>query len=99
MARAVKSTSQKKSHNLLVALSVAGVTLFAAGSALQIFGASHTLPAAVRDAALLLLAIAAIRHRSLTFWIFVAMLQGSNWASIARNSPSIFAFSVTFFCV
>ena len=34
------------------------------------------LPAALRDVALLLLAIAAIRHRSLTFWIFVAMLAG-----------------------
>jgi proton glutamate symport protein len=76
MARAIKNTSQKKSQNFLVALSVAGVTLFAAGSVLQIFGASHMLPAALRDVALLLLAIAAIRQRSLTFWIFFAMLAG-----------------------
>jgi Na+/H+-dicarboxylate symporter len=76
MARATRNTSQKKSQNFLVALSVAGVTLFAAGSGLQIFGASHMLPAALRDVALLLLAIAAIRQRSLTFWIFFAMLAG-----------------------
>jgi proton glutamate symport protein len=57
-------------------LSITGVTLFAAGAALQIFGASHTLPTAIRDVALLLLVIAAIRQRSLTFWIFFAMLAG-----------------------
>jgi proton glutamate symport protein len=76
MPQETTNSSTKKSHSLTVALSVAAVTLFAAGSALQIFGASHTLPAALRDVALLLLAIAAIRHRSLTFWIFVAMLAG-----------------------
>jgi len=68
--------SPPKKISLTVALSVVGVTLFALGSALQIFGASHTLPAALHDMALLLLAIAAVRQRSLTFWIFFAMLAG-----------------------
>jgi len=59
-----------------LALIFAGVTLFFAGAALQIFTAAHTWPSLVRDAGLLLLAIAGMRQRSLTFWIFFAMLLG-----------------------
>src|ERR1035438_1636193 len=59
-----------------LALILAGVTLFLAGAALQVFTSAHEGPALVRDAGLLLLAIAGIRQRSLTFWIFFAMLLG-----------------------
>ncbi len=57
-------------------MAVAGVTMFAAGAALQIFTASQMWPALIRDCALLILALAAIRMRSLTFWIFFALLLG-----------------------
>jgi proton glutamate symport protein len=54
----------------------AGVLLFLAGAALQIAGPGQPWPALARDAALLLLVVAAVRQRSLTFWIFFAMLAG-----------------------
>jgi proton glutamate symport protein len=59
-----------------LALIGAGVLLFLGGAALQIVGPGQQWPALVRDAALLLLAVAAVRRRSLTFWIFFAMLAG-----------------------
>jgi proton glutamate symport protein len=57
-------------------LSIVGLTLFVAGAALQIFTASQMWPALIRDGALVLLVIAAIGMRSLTFWIFFALLLG-----------------------
>jgi proton glutamate symport protein len=54
----------------------AGVLLFLGGATLQIAGPGQQWPALVRDAALLLLGVAAVRQRSLTFWIFFAMLAG-----------------------
>jgi proton glutamate symport protein len=60
----------------VVALVLAGVTLFLAGAALQVFASAFAGPPLVRGAGLLLLAIAGIRQRSLTFWIFFSMLLG-----------------------
>jgi proton glutamate symport protein len=57
-------------------LVLAGALIFLAGAALQVFTSAQLWPALVRDAALLLLSIAGIRQRSLTFWIFFAMLLG-----------------------
>ena len=76
MARMPRKTLEKKSLSVAAVMAVAGVTLFAAGAALQIFTASQMWPALIRDCALLILALAAIRMRSLTFWIFFALLLG-----------------------
>jgi proton glutamate symport protein len=54
----------------------AGLFLFAAGSLLLLILPAHVALTAVRWAGLLCLAIAGIRRRSLTFWIFFAMLAG-----------------------
>ncbi len=57
----------------------AGLLLFAAGSLLLLIFPSHATHVAlsvVRWAGLLCLAVAGIRRRSLTFWIFFAMLAG-----------------------
>ncbi len=54
----------------------AGLLLFAAGSLLLLVLPTHSALIAVRWAGLLCLAIAGIRKRSLTFWIFFAMLAG-----------------------
>jgi len=54
----------------------AGLLLFAAGSLLLLVLPAHAALTALRWAGLLCLAIAGIRRRSLTFWIFFAMLAG-----------------------
>lgn len=54
----------------------AGLLLFAAGSLLLLILPAHNLLTVARWAGLLCLAIAGIRRRSLTFWIFFAMLAG-----------------------
>jgi proton glutamate symport protein len=58
------------------ALLAGGIFIFLTGAALQIFVSNQLRPSLIRDAALLLLAIASIRQRSLTLWIFFAMLLG-----------------------
>jgi Na+/H+-dicarboxylate symporter len=57
-------------------LVAAGLVLFAAGCLLLIFLPAHKSLIVVRCFGLLLLAIAGLRNRSLTFWIFFAMLAG-----------------------
>jgi proton glutamate symport protein len=54
----------------------AGLLLFAAGSLLLIPFPSHRSLLVTRCSGLLVLAIAGLRNRSLTFWIFFAMLAG-----------------------
>src|SRR5271155_2487943 len=66
----------KKTPSNNLALLAAGVFLFLTGAALQILAPGHTWPVFIRDAALLLLAVATVRQRSLTLWIFFAMLLG-----------------------
>lgn len=70
------STSKTRNPRANLVLIGAGVLLFLGGAALQIAGPGQQWPTLVRDAALLLLAVAAVRQRSLTFWIFFAMLAG-----------------------
>jgi proton glutamate symport protein len=57
-------------------LLVSGLVLFAAGSLLLIPFPAHKSLIVLRCLGLLFLAIAGLRNRSLTFWIFFAMLAG-----------------------
>jgi proton glutamate symport protein len=57
-------------------LVTAGLLLFAAGCLLLIPFPAHKSLIALRCLGLLILAVAGLRHRSLTFWIFFAMLAG-----------------------
>src|SRR5271154_3335567 len=76
MADHPSALQNKKTPSNNLALLAAGVFLFLTGAALQILTPGHSWPAFVRDAALLVLAVAAVRQRSLTLWIFFAMLLG-----------------------
>jgi Na+/H+-dicarboxylate symporter len=53
-----------------------GLFVFVAGPASIHFGANHTVLIVVRWTALVILAIAGFRLRSLTYWIFISMLIG-----------------------
>jgi proton glutamate symport protein len=66
-------------------LVAAGLFLFAAGCLLLIPFPAHKSLSAVRCVGLLLLAIAGLRNRSLTFWIFFAMLAG---LELGLDSPA-----------
>jgi proton glutamate symport protein len=66
-------------------LVVAGLFLFAAGCLLLIAFPAHKSLIAVRCLGLLLLAIAGLRSRSLTYWIFFAMLAG---LELGLDSPA-----------
>ena len=54
----------------------AGMALFAVGILLPIFLGAHSWIGGVRCAGLVVLAVAGLRRRSLTYWIFFAMLLG-----------------------
>jgi len=58
------------------ALLATGVAIFLGAAGIQIFAPSQNWLSLLRDFALLLLAVAAVRQRSLTLWIFFAMLAG-----------------------
>jgi proton glutamate symport protein len=66
---------QSKSRQFQLLLS-AGLLFFASGCLLLIPYPGHKSLVAVRCLGLLLLAVAGLRNRSLTFWIFFAMLAG-----------------------
>jgi Na+/H+-dicarboxylate symporter len=55
---------------------LAGLVLFAAGALLALAFPVHAMFLVLRWSGLLLLAFAGVRGRSLTYWIFVAMLVG-----------------------
>jgi proton glutamate symport protein len=55
---------------------VAGLVLFTVGALLALVFPAHGMFATLRWSGLLLLAYAGVRGRSLTYWIFVAMLVG-----------------------
>ena len=55
---------------------VAGLVLFAAGALLALAFPDHGFFLVLRWSGLLLLAFAGVRGRSLTYWIFIAMLVG-----------------------
>ena len=76
MPNPLPSAGDPQRSTAQLALIAGGILIFLVGAALQIFTSNHTWPPLLRDAALLLLAVAAIRQRSLTLWIFFAMLLG-----------------------
>jgi hypothetical protein len=55
---------------------IAGLTLFALGSVLLAFLSAHRWISALRWVALLILVFGGLQRRSLTYWIFFAMLFG-----------------------
>lgn len=65
---------------------VAGLTLVAAGAGVQALHGAHTPAPVVRCLGILLLVIYAIRCRSLTPWIFVAMVAG---AELGFDAPRV----------
>lgn len=67
-------------------LALAGVALFSAGIALSVFFAGHSWLAEVRWAGLISIALGGLRRRSLTYWIFFAMLLGGE---IGFDRPAI----------
>jgi proton glutamate symport protein len=58
-------------------LAIAGLSLFLAGALLPFLTHGPALPMAVRWAGLLVLCVAGIRRRSLSFWIFLSILLGA----------------------
>lgn len=92
MNSAVKSSSQaEKPSTGMRTLAVAGVLLFLLGAALGIVLGPQLWIAALRWAGLLAIASAGFRGRSLTYWIFFAMLLGERLGWTGRRWPSIFA--------
>jgi len=77
------------SNSITFLLQAVGFAALALGFALIHFVPNHMVTAAVRWIALLSLAVAGIRKRNLTFWIFFAMLVGLevglDWPSFAAQ--------------
>ena len=72
---AVQSANQKIPRKNYVPIA-GGLLLFAVGSALPAIVSLPSVAAVVRWLGLAVLAVAGLRRRSLTFWIFFAMLAG-----------------------
>jgi len=77
------------SPKLFRVLVIAGLILFTAGALLLSLHAGHARFAAIRWAGLILLLLAAMRSRSLTYWIFISMLVGFeigvDWPNFATH--------------
>jgi len=67
------ANAESRSYSLFLP---AGLMLFAAGSLLLLVLPGQTVLTVIRWAGLCFLALAGVRRRSLTFWIFFAMLAG-----------------------
>ncbi len=67
------ANAESRSYSLFLP---AGLLLFAAGSVLLLVLPGQTVLTVIRWAGLFCLALAGLRRRSLTFWIFFAMLAG-----------------------
>ncbi len=72
----IPRTANGSHARLTSTLLLAGIAIFVAGAAASLLFAQHTLPAVTRWMGLVCLAAAGIRKRSLTYWIFFAMLAG-----------------------
>jgi proton glutamate symport protein len=70
-------------------LALAGVALFSAGIILSAFFSGHSWLAEVRWAGLISITLGGLRRRSLTYWIFFAMLVGGeigfDWPALAEH--------------
>src|SRR5579862_6000324 len=87
---AVKSSSaSEKPPVAMRTLAVAGVLLFLLGAALAIALGPQLWITVLRWAGLLAIAVAGFRGRSLTYWIFFAMLLGGevglDWPQVAEH--------------
>jgi Na+/H+-dicarboxylate symporter len=71
-----KETEKQHDRSMPFGVHVAGLAFLAAGFVLIHFVPGHIAAACVRWAGLVLLGLIAIRKRSLTYWIFLAMLLG-----------------------
>jgi proton glutamate symport protein len=67
------ASHSRKPNSLLV---ISGLSLFAVGALLLAVFKGHSWTIALRSAGVLSLAVAGFRKRSLTYWIFFAMLLG-----------------------
>ncbi len=81
--------ADERDSSLTRGISLLGILLFLAGVILPLLATGHPWMTAQRWAGLLALLLVAIRKRSLTYWIFVAMLAGAefghDWPSVAVN--------------
>src|SRR4029077_1464989 len=71
-----KSAVEEKKPASLGGLALLGALLFLAGAVLPLVSAVHAWMAALRGGGLLAFLLLGLRKRSLTYWIFVAMLVG-----------------------
>src|SRR5262245_12993168 len=71
-----RQSEKGPAQTALFGAQLTGFALLALGFVLIHFLPGHLIPAIVRWAALLILGIVGIRKRSLTYWIFFAMLAG-----------------------
>lgn len=86
---AIQDTSLPTASNRISTFLIfAGLTLFTLGAILQFSAQSHPAGLVARWLALLLLAAAGIQRRSLTYWIFSAMLFG---LEIGLDRPTLAA--------
>ncbi|HEY2456466.1 MAG TPA: hypothetical protein VGI13_04130, partial [Candidatus Acidoferrum sp.] len=67
---------RRESTKVWPVLIFAGLLVFALGAVLQLTPSSHYLAISLRWFGLLVLGMVGIRNRSLTYWIFFAMLFG-----------------------
>ena len=79
------SSENSRAHGT-IALATVGVGVFIAGVAASLFLAHHAWPQSLRWIGLVSLCEAGIRKRSLTYWIFFAMLAG---AEIGFDHPAL----------
>src|SRR5713101_4020106 len=71
-----KERAEEKNPAVFRGLALFGALLFLAGAILPVVSAVHAWMAAVRWGGLLAFLFLGLRKRSLTYWIFVAMLVG-----------------------
>jgi proton glutamate symport protein len=81
-----RTPSENSQAHRIILLAAAGVGVFTVGVAASLFFAQHAWPEILRWIGLVLLAVAGIQKRSLTYWIFFAMLAG---AEIGFDHPPL----------
>jgi proton glutamate symport protein len=84
--QSANALSGESRSRALSVLALGGVVLFSAGIVLSLFLAGRPLLTGVRWASLICLAAGGLRKRSLTYWIFFAMLLGGE---IGFDRPGI----------
>ena len=81
--------AREKDSSLISGFSLLGILLFLTGAILPLLATGHAWMAALRWVGLLAFLFVGLRKRSLTYWIFVAMLAGAefghDWPSVAVN--------------